>query len=106
MDKVHMSKPSADTNLESLGYTAEIRNITKPINMASDIHVLHPGLRPHSPSTTMNYSITGSSSVSMVWSWILVSLITLCVCSSLAEITSVFPTAGGVYYQTFTLSPP
>lgn len=31
------------------------------------------------------------------------SAIILCVAASLAEITSVYPTAGGVYYQTFML---
>lgn len=41
----------------------------------------------------------------MIWGWVVVSLIMLCVGSSLAEITSVYPTAGGVYYQTFALSP-
>ncbi len=35
-----------------------------------------------------------------------VSLIILCVAASLGEITSVYPTSGGVYYQTFMLATP
>lgn len=37
---------------------------------------------------------------------ILIALDGQCVATSLAEIVSVFPCAGGVYYQTFMLSPP
>ena len=37
---------------------------------------------------------------------ILIALAKQCVATSLAEIVSVFPCAGGVYYQTFMLSPP
>lgn len=60
---------------------------------------------PYGLSTTMSYSMAGGGSANMVWGWVLVSLIMLCVAASLAEITSVYPTAGGVYYQTFALSP-
>lgn len=44
--------------------------------------------------------------MNIIWGWLLVSLIILCVATSLGEITSVYPTAGGVYYQTFMLSSP
>lgn len=60
---------------------------------------------PYGLSTTMSYTMAGGGSANMVWGWVTVSLIMLCVAASLAEITSVYPTAGGVYYQTFALSP-
>lgn len=97
-------KPNADANLEALGYTAELSRNRSTWQVIFMCFIL--ASVPYGLSTTMNYAIVGGGSVVMIWGWILVSLIMLCVCSSLAEITSVFPTAGGVYYQTFALSPP
>ena len=47
---------------------------------------------------------TGGPEV-LVWSWIIVSIFNLFVGLSLAEICSVYPTAGGVYNWAFMLSP-
>ncbi|CAG7950216.1 unnamed protein product [Penicillium salamii] len=102
MDKSH--KPNADSSLEALGYTAELSRNRSTWQVIFMCFIL--ASVPYGLSTTMNYAIQGGGSVCMIWGWILVSLIMLCVCSSLAEITAVFPTAGGVYYQTFALSPP
>jgi amino acid transporter len=44
--------------------------------------------------------------ISSPQSWIIVSLISLAIASSLAEICSVFPTAGGVYYWSHMLASP
>lgn len=103
MDKSNIPKPTADTTLEALGYTAELSRNRSTWQVIFMCFIL--ASVPYGLSTTMTYSITGGGSANMIWGWILVSLIMLCVCSSLAEITSVFPTAGGVYYQTFALSP-
>lgn len=46
----------------------------------------------------MYYSLTNGQSVTVLYGWILVSLISLAIAASLAEICAVFPTAGGVYY--------
>ncbi|CAI7634399.1 unnamed protein product [Penicillium bialowiezense] len=102
MDKSH--KPNADASLEALGYTAELSRNRSTWQVIFMCFIL--ASVPYGLSTTMSYAVIGGGSVCMIWGWILVSLIMLCVCSSLAEITSVFPTAGGVYYQTFALSPP
>ncbi|KAJ5741766.1 hypothetical protein N7533_011175 [Penicillium manginii] len=96
-------KPTADSNLEALGYTAELSRNRSTWQVVFMCFIL--ASVPYGLSTTMSYSIIGGGSANMVWGWILVSLIMLCVASSLAEITSVYPTAGGVYYQTFALSP-
>ncbi|KAJ5099635.1 hypothetical protein N7532_006636 [Penicillium argentinense] len=96
-------QPTADSNLEALGYTAELSRNRSTWQVVFMCFIL--ASVPYGLSTTMSYSITGGGSVAMIWGWIIVSLIMLCVGSSLAEITSVFPTAGGVYYQTFALSP-
>jgi len=46
----------------------------------------------------MYITLTDGQSVTVIWGWVLVSLISLCIAASLAEICAVFPTAGGVYY--------
>ncbi|KAJ5273637.1 hypothetical protein N7478_008762 [Penicillium angulare] len=105
MSDAHIpDKQGADANLEALGYAAELSRNRSTWQVVFMCFIL--ASVPYGLSTTMNYSITGGGSPNMIWGWIIVSLIMLCVGSSLAEITSVFPTAGGVYYQTFALSPP
>ncbi|KAI9471838.1 MAG: amino acid permease-domain-containing protein [Benjaminiella poitrasii] len=47
--------------------------------------------------------LTGGTSAS-IWGYLTVSLLTLCIGSSLAEICSAFPTTGGLYFWTAQLS--
>lgn len=56
-------------------------------------------------ATTLVYPLYGGGPTGIIWGWVAVCLIMTCVAASLGEITSVFPTAGGVYYQTFMVSP-
>ena len=51
-------------------------------------------------------TLTDGQSVTILWGWILVSLISLAIAASLAEICAVYPTAGGVYYWSAMLSTP
>jgi amino acid transporter len=60
---------------------------------------------PYGLSTTFTYPLAGGGPANVIWGWVAICAIILCVAVSLAEITSVFPTAGGVYYQTFVSSP-
>lgn len=46
----------------------------------------------------MAITLTDGQCVSVIWGWVLVSCISLCISASLAEICAVYPTAGGVYY--------
>ncbi|GMG53448.1 unnamed protein product [Aspergillus oryzae var. brunneus] len=96
-------KITADSNLEALGYTPELSRNRSTWQVVFMVFIL--ASVPYGLSTTMLYSIAGGGSANMIWGWIVVSLIMLCVAASLAEVTSVYPTAGGVYYQTFALSP-
>jgi amino acid transporter len=96
-------KPTADSNLEALGYTPELSRNRSTWQVVFMCFIL--ASVPYGLSTTMSYTMAGGGSANMVWGWIVVSLIMLCVAASLAEVTSVYPTAGGVYYQTFALSP-
>ena len=95
---------SADHLLEALGYEPELTRTRSTLQVAFMSFVL--ASIPYGLTTTLFYPIAGGGPVTIIWGWLLVSLIILCVAISLGEITSVYPTAGGVYYQTFMLSPP
>jgi len=70
----------------------------------------HPGRSfaimavPFGLSTTLAISLTDGQSVTVIYGWIFVSIISLCIATSLAEICAVLPTAGGVYYWSAMLS--
>ncbi|KAE8357040.1 amino acid/polyamine transporter I [Aspergillus coremiiformis] len=98
-----LDKLAADSSLEALGYTPELSRNRSTWQVVFMCFIL--ASVPYGLSTTMIYPMAGGGSANMIWGWILVSLIMLCVAVSLAEVTSVYPTAGGVYYQTFALSP-
>ncbi|KAF2157317.1 amino acid transporter [Myriangium duriaei CBS 260.36] len=92
-----------DAHLQSLGYVAELTRNRSTFQVAFMSFVL--ASIPYGLATTLLYPLTGGGSTDVIWGWLVVSLIIMCVAASLGEITSVFPTAGGVYYQTYMLSP-
>jgi amino acid transporter len=61
---------------------------------------------PYGTSTTMYIALTDGQSVTVIWGWVLVSLISLSIAASLAEICAVYPTAGGVYYWSAMMATP
>ncbi|KAI1764584.1 amino acid transporter [Hypoxylon sp. FL1150] len=95
---------SADELLVSLGYTPELSRNRSTLQVAFMSFVL--ASIPYGLATTLYYPLVGGGPVTIIWGWVAISLIILCVAASLGEITSVYPTAGGVYYQTFMLAPP
>jgi len=95
---------SADDLLQAMGYKAELVRTRSTWHVAFMSFVL--ASIPYGLATTLYYPLVGGGPVVVIWGWVLVSLIILCVAASLGEITSVYPTAGGVYYQTFMLAPP
>ncbi|KAJ6261346.1 hypothetical protein Dda_4016 [Drechslerella dactyloides] len=100
----HAATDSADDLLETLGFQPELTRNRSTWQVAFMSFVL--ASIPYGLATTLYYPIIGGGPVTIIWGWLAVSLIILCVAISLGEITSVYPTAGGVYYQTFMLSPP
>ncbi|KAJ5897578.1 hypothetical protein N7504_007866 [Penicillium tannophilum] len=90
--------------LEALGYEPELTRNRSTLQVAFMSFVL--ASIPYGLSTTFIYPLYGGGPVNIIWGWLMVSAIILCVGASLGEITSVYPTAGGVYYQTFMLSSP
>lgn len=95
---------SADQLLEAMGYHPELNRTRSTLQVAFMSFVL--ASIPYGLATTFFYPLVGGGPANIIWGWVVVSIITLCVAISLGEITSVYPTAGGVYYQTFMLSPP
>lgn len=41
----------------------------------------------------------------VVWGWLAVGLLNLCIAASMAELLSAYPTAGGLYYWSWALAP-
>ncbi|KAF1829571.1 polyamine transporter TPO5 [Decorospora gaudefroyi] len=94
--------PNADAALQKMGYQSELpRNLSmlSVLGMSFAIMAVPFGL-----STTLYITLTDGQSVTILYGWILVSLISLSIASSLAEICAVYPTAGGVYYWSAMLS--
>jgi amino acid permease len=92
---------SADHLLETLGYTPELSRNRSTAQVAFMSFVL--ASIPYGLATTLYYPLLGGGPVDIIWGWVLVSLIIICVAASLGEITSVYPTAGGISRQ--SLSP-
>lgn len=84
---------SADQLLENLGYKPELARTRSTLQVAFMSFVL--AAIPYGLATTLNYPLVGGGPVNIIWGWLLVSAIIVCVASSLGEITSVYPTAGG-----------
>lgn len=99
----HSDPAAANGLLESLGYEPELTRNRSTLQVAFMSFVL--ASIPYGLATTFFYPLVGGGPVNIIWGWLIVSLIILCVAASLGEITSVYPTAGGVYYQSFMLSP-
>lgn len=100
MDKV----VSADQALARLGYKSELpRNLSMMSILGLSFAIMAV---PFGISTTMSITLTNGQSVTVLYGWIFVSLISMCIAASLAEICAVFPTAGGVYYWSAMLSTP
>ncbi|KAK5320627.1 hypothetical protein LTR93_006839 [Exophiala xenobiotica] len=93
----------ADQALEHLGYAPELSRNRSTFHVAFMSFVL--ASMPYGLATTLFYPLINGGSATVIWGFAAVSLIIICVACSLGEITSVYPTAGGVYYQTFMLSP-
>lgn len=83
----------ADEQLESLGYKPELARSRSTLQVAFMSFVL--ASIPYGLATTMTYPLIGGGPVDIIWGWVAVSFVILCVAGSLGEITSVYPTAGG-----------
>ncbi|KAF2758158.1 amino acid transporter [Pseudovirgaria hyperparasitica] len=103
-DHVDSDVNSADDVLEAMGYTSELKRTRSTFHVIFMSFVL--ASIPYGLATTFFYPLIAGGPANIIWGWVTVSCIILCVAASLGEITSVYPCAGGVYYQTFMIAPP
>ncbi|KAK4505003.1 hypothetical protein PRZ48_002966 [Zasmidium cellare] len=93
---------AADADLAKMGYKSEL---PRSLSMLSVLGLSFAIMAvPFGLSTTMLTGLTDGQSVTILWGWVLVSLISLSIAASLAEICAVYPTAGGVYYWSAMLA--
>lgn len=81
-----------DAMLQALGYAPELVRNRSTFQVAFMSFVL--ASIPYGLATTLLYPLTGGGMTCVIWGWLAVSIIIMCVAASLGEITSVFPTAG------------
>ncbi|KAL0931454.1 amino acid transporter [Colletotrichum truncatum] len=92
-----VEQTSADDMLGHLGYDAQLSRNRSTSHVAFMAFVL--AANPYGLATTLNYPLIGGGPVNIIWGWLLVALIVICVAASLGEITSIYPTAGGGFVR-------
>ncbi|KAK2769876.1 hypothetical protein FQN53_005833 [Emmonsiellopsis sp. PD_33] len=93
---------SADAALAKMGYKSELpRNLGMMTVLGLSFAIM---AAPFGLSTTLYINLTDGLCVTILWGWVFVTLISIAIAASLAEICSVYPTAGGVYYWSAMLS--
>ncbi|KAF2670801.1 amino acid permease, variant [Microthyrium microscopicum] len=84
--------------LARLGYRQELkREFTKWSTVSYAISIL--GVLGSVPAT-MTAPLTEGGPATAVWTWAIGSLMAMCIASSVAELVSAYPTAGGMYFVT------
>ncbi|KAL6186538.1 hypothetical protein ACLB2K_042658 [Fragaria x ananassa] len=87
---------SDDSRLKQLGYKQELsRNLSAIENFSVTFSIVSvlTGL-----STTFGIGLTYGGTITMVYGWPVVGMLTLVVGLSMAEICSAYPTSGGLYF--------
>lgn len=93
---------NADEALARMGYKSELpRNLSMMSILGLSFAII---AAPYGLSTTLYITLADGLSVTIIWGWVFVTLISIAIAASLAEICAVFPTAGGVYYWSAMLS--
>ncbi|KAF8882833.1 amino acid transporter [Infundibulicybe gibba] len=90
---------SADEGLEKLGYKKELSRRALP-------HIFTIMAVPYGLSAPIATSLVGGGPATIIWGWLLVSLLTQPLALSLGEICSKYPTSAGAYYWCFRLASP
>ncbi|KAJ5091663.1 hypothetical protein NUU61_006533 [Penicillium alfredii] len=93
---------AADEALARMGYKSELpRNLSMTSILGLSFAIM---AAPFGLSTTLYITLSDGLSVTILWGWVFVTLISIAIAASLAEICAVYPTAGGVYYWSAMLS--
>lgn len=95
---------AANDALAKMGYKSEL---PRSLSMLSVLGLSFAIMAvPYGLSTTFYITLSNGQSVTIIWGWVLLSFLSVAIAASLAEICSVYPTAGGVYYWSALLSAP
>lgn len=95
---------NADAKLAAMGYTAELpRSLSFFSVLGLSFAIMAV---PFGESVTLSIGLTDGGPVTIFYGWILLTIISLCIAASLAEICSAYPTSGGVYYWSAMLANP
>lgn len=82
----------ADAQLAAMGYESKL---PRSLSMLSVLGLSFAIMAvPFGLSTTFYITLTDGQAVTVLWGWVLISLISCGISASLAEICAVYPTAG------------
>ncbi|KAL6359181.1 hypothetical protein LRP88_06601 [Fusarium phalaenopsidis] len=73
------------------------RSFDSPLTPA-DQALANLGYQNELKRTLSIWTVLGLQSVTMLWGWVFVTIVSICIAASLAEICAVYPTAGGPYF--------
>jgi amino acid transporter len=93
----------ADKALAALGYTAVFKrefSMWSCFSFALSISGLYGTV-----ITTYTYGLYAGGGASIVWAWLIGGIGAMCLALSIAEITSAYPTSGGMYFTLKFLAP-
>ena len=92
----------ADAQLAAMGYKAELpRSLSFFSVLGLSFAIMAV---PSGESVTLSIGLTDGGPVTILYGWILLTIISICIAASLAEICSAYPTSGGVYYWSAMLA--
>ena len=92
----------ANTKLAAMGYQSELpRSLSFFSILGLSFAIMAV---PFGESVTLSIGLTDGGPVTILYGWILLSIISICIAASLAEICSAYPTSGGVYYWSAMLA--
>ncbi|PWN48104.1 amino acid transporter [Violaceomyces palustris] len=95
---------AADAKLAAMGYAPELkRNLGMMTILGLSFSII---AAPFGLSTAFSIALTCGGPITILYGWVAVSLISLCIAASLAEICSQFPSSGGVYVWAAFISTP
>ncbi|CAF2838973.1 unnamed protein product [Rotaria sp. Silwood2] len=97
-----VASEEADAKLTAMGYKAELpRSLSFFSVLGLSFAIMAV---PSGESVTLSIGLKDGGPVTIFYGWILLTIISICIASSLAEICSAYPTSGGVYYWSAMLA--
>lgn len=88
---------------DALGYKQELkRNLSMFTALGLGASII---AAPFGLCTSASFALVNGGSITYIFGWLMLSIISVCIAASLGEIASVYPTSGGVYVWTAHLAP-